>query len=68
MNEVDEIMLEHLKLLAEAAEECDEKNLGIITNAMVSTAYYLTGQKNPQDGRSRTDSNRGIEKREFYSC
>lgn len=48
-NEVRDIMLEHLKLLAETAEDCEEENLGIITKAMVETAYFLTGQENPSD-------------------
>lgn len=48
-NEVRDIMLEHLKLLAETAEDCEEENLGIITKAMVETAYFLTGRENPSD-------------------
>jgi hypothetical protein len=43
MDEVNEIMLEHLKLLAEAAEDCEDKNLGIITTAMIETAAFLHG-------------------------
>ena len=39
---VEEIMLEHLKNLKEAAEDCDECQLGGITNAMVQTAGFLT--------------------------
>lgn len=35
-------MLEHLKNLKEAAEDCDECQLGGITNAMVQTAGFLT--------------------------
>lgn len=38
---VEEIMLEHLKNLKEAAETCDECQLGVITNAMVQTAGFL---------------------------
>lgn len=41
-NEVKDIILEHLKLLAETAEDCEEENLGTITNAMVAAAYFLT--------------------------
>lgn len=39
---VEQLMLEHLTNLKEAAEECDESQLGIITNAMVQTANFLT--------------------------
>lgn len=40
--QVKQIMLEHLKTLAECCEECDEVHLGLITNAMISTAEFLT--------------------------
>lgn len=39
--EVNEIMSEHLKLLAESAEECKEENLLQITQAMVATSAFI---------------------------
>lgn len=41
-NEVKNIMLEHLKRLAESAKYCEAENLGTITNAMVAVACFLT--------------------------
>ena len=52
MDEVNKIMLDHLKLLAEAADECDEKNLGIITTAMIETATFL--QSKPENTYIKT--------------
>ena len=43
--QVKEIMLEHLKTLKEVCEECDEVHLNTITNAMISTAEFLTKPK-----------------------
>lgn len=43
-DEVLNIMLEHLKMLKKDAEDCDEKLLQPITNAMVMTACYITSQ------------------------
>ncbi len=39
---VHDIMLEHLKNLKDAAEECEDENLGLITSAMINTAEFLT--------------------------
>lgn len=50
---VEQLMLEHLTNLKEAAEECDESQLGIITNAMVQTANFLTRPT----AKSETDEN-----------
>lgn len=43
--QVKEIMLEHLKTLAGYCEDCDEIHLNSITNAMISTAEFLTEPK-----------------------
>ena len=48
-DEVKQIMLEHLKLLQEATEECKDEKLESITRAMVMTAGFLTtGEKEPE--------------------
>ncbi len=39
---VYEVLFEHLKNLKQAAEECDDENLGLITSAMINTAEFLT--------------------------
>ena len=41
VNEVKDIMLEHLKLLKEATEDCDYKYLQPITQSMVITAQCI---------------------------
>lgn len=41
MHETKSIMLEHLKELKKAAEDCDEQYLGVITSAMVMTADFI---------------------------
>lgn len=35
------IMYDHLKLLAESSEECEDKDLLPITQAMVTTAAFI---------------------------
>ena len=40
IDEVNKIMFEHLELLAETAESCEDDDLGTITQAMVSTARF----------------------------
>ena len=44
-DEVKEIMLEHLKLLQEAAEKCEDEMLEPITRAMVMTAGFLISEE-----------------------
>lgn len=41
VDEVKDIMLEHLKLLKEATEDCDYKYLQPITQSMVITAQCI---------------------------
>ncbi|MGN0642251.1 MAG: hypothetical protein ACI4JJ_03820 [Huintestinicola sp.] len=41
MEEVKDIMLEHLKLLKESADDCDYKYLQPITQSMVITAQCI---------------------------
>lgn len=48
--DVRSVMFEHLKNLKEAAEECEDNILGIITAAMVQTAEFLI--KLPSDDDS----------------
>lgn len=39
---VHEVLFEHLKNLKQAAEECEDHDLGLITSAMIQTAEFLT--------------------------
>lgn len=47
--EINEIMYEHLKILADAAENCMDEDLESITSAMVSTAKFLTESKSDEE-------------------
>lgn len=50
--QVDDVMLEHLKNLKQAAEECEDDMLQTITNAMCMTAQFLVRKRD-----SPTDKN-----------
>lgn len=47
--EINEIMYEHLKMLADAAENCMDEDLESITTAMVATAKFLIGDKDDKE-------------------
>ncbi|MGN1114312.1 MAG: hypothetical protein ACI4RC_04245 [Oscillospiraceae bacterium] len=49
MNEqLNKIMMEHLELLADAAENCSDGDLESITNAMISTASFLNSNNSDE--------------------
>lgn len=46
---IKEIMFDHLKMLADTAEDCMDEDLESITSAMVSTAKFLTESKSDEE-------------------